>query len=107
MNEKNASEGESFIGSLSCLRLELTMPDGTTKTAVGRFIKHLHWYDPVPKEYHRYAIRHSDGDDSVPATLEEMIIVNRFGDFLCRENLTEAIRSNEGYLTVSEWEFYI
>lgn len=77
-----------FLASLSTLRLELLLPDGTRKTVTGRYDCCRIPDGAVPDDYKRYALRHGDGDDSVPVTIEDARVwVNHYGDFVCRDNL--------------------
>lgn len=95
------------IDSLACLRLEIKLPNGRTKSVVGRFNESRIKKDSVPDNYHRYAIRHSDADDSVPVTLENSVWVNHFGDFLTRENLDGMVEADKYGLKIEAWEFYV
>lgn len=52
---------------------------------------------------HRYSIRHSDYDDSAPATLEkDPVTVNWYGDFFIDEDLEFG---PDGTLLVLDWNY--
>lgn len=63
-----------------------------------------------PEGYNRYAIRHSDDDDSVFATLEEHVMVNRAGYFFTQEKIDIPSGNDDdgfdlGYLEIIDWSF--
>lgn len=56
--------------------------------------------DKMGREY-VYGIRHSDEDDSVPATVEKNVRVNRFGTIFCES----PIYNLNDYIGIEDWEF--
>lgn len=56
--------------------------------------------DKMGREY-VYGIRHSDEDDSVPATVEKNVGVNRFGTIFCES----PIHNLDDYIEIEDWAF--
>lgn len=56
-----------------------------------------------PEGYNRYAIRHSDDDDSIYSTLEERFMVNRAWYFFTQEKIDTL--DEDGYLEIIDWNF--
>lgn len=56
--------------------------------------------DKMGREY-VYGIRHCDDDDSLPATVEKNVSVNRFGTILCES----PIRNLEDYIEIEDFGF--
>lgn len=63
----------------------------------------------IPKGKKRLSIRHSDEDDSIPATLERYVCANHFGDVLVDEKTARQIicemHRHGGFLVIQEWNF--
>lgn len=97
---------ERLVERLEVLVLKVRLINGETEVIVGRFDEYGIIPNEYPERYHKYAIRHSDDDDSVPITLEKgKIWVNHFGDFLSRTELDRDIESHDGYLDILDWSF--
>lgn len=56
--------------------------------------------DKMGREY-VYDIRHYDDDDSVPATVEKTVRINRFGTIFCES----PIHNLNDYIEVEDWDF--
>lgn len=82
------SRAEEYSGYFSQDNVDVTPPDG----------------------YNRYAIRHSDDDDSVFSTLENHVMVNRAGYFFTQEKInipdgTDDEGFDVSYLEIIDWSF--
>lgn len=100
-NKKNS------LKDMESIRLEVKMPDGSKETVIGRFDELRIPSLPQGSGYYHYSIRHSDNDDSIPATLEKCTWVNHYGDFVCKKDLDGAIAAGGGFLEITEWEFFV
>lgn len=56
--------------------------------------------DKMGREY-VYDIRHYDDDDSVPATVEKTVRINRFGTIFCES----PIHNLNDYIEIEDWDF--
>lgn len=57
----------------------------------------------IPKGMYKYALRHSDGDDSKPATLEPNVGVNLFGEILTKTAIE--FPPEDGYYSIADYNF--
>lgn len=57
----------------------------------------------IPKGMYKYALRHADGDDSKPSTLEPNVGVNLFGEFITKTAIL--FPPEDGYYSIADYNF--
>jgi hypothetical protein len=79
--------------------ITLTTPKGTI---TGLFSDLRVDVTTIPDGLIPYSIRHSDDDDSVPATIETCVVANYFGTLIVNAPLD---LGGSGYIEILDWHF--
>lgn len=116
MNPETKYELEGTFGPLDNMELTLNRPGVATMTVAGLYaFGRIAPKDARSKDLRAFPIRHSDDDDSEPATLERSVTVNHYGTFLVDSRTADAIDSlldgpaafgmDKECLYVDDWNF--